>query len=278
MKILIPIDFSPLSHFALEMAENLAEKADIEVHALHIVLAPPNAVFSPEGELKDCNDFDVSRLHNQQDETSKQLNRLQEEFPVITHTVSKIGHILDGIMDYAESESMDMILMGINGVSGIKEITTGSLAERLVRNSSIPVLTLKCSRKGMDLSNIVLAGVFDAGEKQDLSVVKLIQDKQGATLHLLQVNTPDHFVPQRDAMKNMRAYVQANELENVEFHLWSDESVEKGIRHFCLDNQVDFLAMGTHGRSGLMHLFKGSLTEDIVNHVFQPVLSFHLGS
>jgi nucleotide-binding universal stress UspA family protein len=130
----------------------------------------------------------------------------------------------------------------------------------------------------MDLSNIVLAGVFDVKEKQDLRVVKWLQTTQSATLHLLQINTESHFVSQREAIKNMRAFVQANELEDVEFHLWADESVEKGIRNFCLDNQVDFLAMGTHGRRGLMHVFKGSLTEDIVNHIFQPVLSFHLGS
>ena len=54
----------------------------------------------------------------------------------------------------------------------------------------------------------------------------------------------------------------------------SDESVEKGIVNFSGETGIDFVAIGTHQRSGLSRLFKHSISEDIVNHVWQPILTF----
>jgi nucleotide-binding universal stress UspA family protein len=275
-RILIPVDFTDLSTFALEMAETLAMKNEVDVHLLHIVLAPGQAVFDQEGNLKDCNDFDVNVLKKEQEETQSQIDELKSKYSFVTTAISKIGHIADGILSYAERNDMQMVLMGIKGASGMRELTIGSLAERLVRKSPIPVLTLKCSRKGINLSDLVLAGDFSKGESVDLTTIKWIQRSFHSKIHLLQINTPNHFQSQREALRNMKGFADLNGMEQVDFHLWSDYSVEMGIRNFCLHNQVDFLAMGTHGRSGLSHIMKGSITEDIVNHIFQPVLSFHL--
>lgn len=276
MRILIPVDFSPLTEFALEMADIFASKNSLDVHLLHIVLAPGEAVFDEEGNLKDCNDFDVSILRKEQNDTQILIDQLKAKYEFVSIATSRVGHIADGILNYAKRNNMEMILMGIKGASGMKELTIGSLAERLVRKSPIPVLSLKCSRKDMDLSNLVLAGDFSKSESVSLDVVNWISQGFNSKIHLLQINTPNHFQSEKEAYRNMKRFAELNEIENFEFHLWSDYSVELGIRNFCLHNQVDFLAMGTHGRSGLAHIMKGSITEDIVNHIYQPVLSFHL--
>jgi uspA domain protein len=58
--------------------------------------------------------------------------------------------------------------------------------------------------------------------------------------------------------------------------MYSDFSIEEGIIHFTEDHQSDLICMFPAKQSALMHIFNGSISEDIVNHSEKPVLTIKL--
>jgi nucleotide-binding universal stress UspA family protein len=62
--------------------------------------------------------------------------------------------------------------------------------------------------------------------------------------------------------------------KNYKVHVYNDISEQEGTMNFAKDIGADMIAMGTHGRSGLAHLFSGSIAEDVVNKVECPMWTF----
>ena len=73
----------------------------------------------------------------------------------------------------------------------------------------------------------------------------------------------------------MDAYALANDISEYENHLLNDHDVENGVIHFNQMHEVDIVCMGTHGKGSLFHT---SATEKLINHLFKPIISFHLNN
>lgn len=276
-KLLVLTDFTELSDYALQLAEKVADKTGAALHALHVVDVPGDSEFTKEGELHGSNDFDITAYQSEKKFAAQNIRKWLEVSGASAQTAVRYGQVVDTSLAYVQEEEIDLIVMGTREIHGLKEMMTGSTAERLVRSAPVPVLSLKCDRSDMDFKDILLACDFSkAEEEEDLSAIKTIQQAFGAKLHLLRVNTPRHFMTTREIMDEMQAYAKLNELENVKYHVYCDSSVEEGIHNFCVDHGIDFIAMGNHGRKGLSHLLRKSISEDMVNHVYQPIMTYRV--
>lgn len=273
-KLLVLTDFTELSDFALQLAIKIAKRTDADLHALHIINVPGDAVFNKEGELHGSNDFNIESYQSEKRFAERNIQKWLAQYEAPGKATVMYGQVVDTSIKYVEDEEIDMIVMGTREIHGLKEMITGSTAERLVRSAPVPVLSLKCDRSGMEIKDILLACDFGEAQEEDLSAVKMLQKAFDAKIHLLRVNTPRQFVSTREMLDQMQAYAKLNELENITYHGYCDHSVEEGIHNFCVDHDIDFIAMGNHGRKGLSHLLKKSISEDMVNHVFQPILTY----
>jgi nucleotide-binding universal stress UspA family protein len=72
---------------------------------------------------------------------------------------------------------------------------------------------------------------------------------------------------------NMKKFAELNDISNYECHLVNDKDVENGIAHFNQLKNMDIVCIGTHGKGGMFH---HSATEKLINHLFKPIISFHL--
>ena len=72
----------------------------------------------------------------------------------------------------------------------------------------------------------------------------------------------------------MQEFARINDLEKYTMELFTDSSVEGGLGKFCAENDLDLIALGSHQGYGFSKLFKGSISDDIVNHLYQPILTF----
>lgn len=273
-KLLVLTDFTELSDFALQLAVRIAGKTDAELQVLHVVDVPGDAVFTKNGELHNSNDFNIESYQSEKKFAERNIQKWLDLYAASASGVVLYGQVVDTSLKYVEEAGIDLVVMGTREIHGLKEMITGSTAERLVRSAPVPVLSLKCDRSGMEIKDILLACDFEAAREEDLSAIKTLQKAFGATIHLLRVNTPRQFISTREAEDQMQAYAKLNELEEVKYHAYCDHSVEEGIHNFCVDHGIDFIAMGNHGRKGLSHLLKKSVSEDMVNHVFQPILTY----
>jgi nucleotide-binding universal stress UspA family protein len=85
-----------------------------------------------------------------------------------------------------------------------------------------------------------------------------------ATLHIPYVNTPKHFKRDGDAYRAMAEFARHYHVNDFETHFVNDYTEEGGIIDFALIEKMDLIAMGTHARKGLSHVFNTNITEHVL--------------
>lgn len=85
------------------------------------------------------------------------------------HETVHFHQAFDGIMEVSKEHSCDIIIMGSQGVSGLKEMFIGSNTEKVVRNSHIPVLVIKEEHPEFNVKDFVFATDCDLDTKHTLN-------------------------------------------------------------------------------------------------------------
>lgn len=274
-KILVPFDFSIQSRIAYKTAMNLASQTGGEVVALHVSFIPP--VFDGLGTEPMA--FSPDYFTALEKEVKNGFEKMKEEInmPSIRSRIELIyGDVLISIKDFAKTEQMDMIIMGTSGSSGMAGIFIGSNTEKVVRHSPVPVLAVRDYVNISSIKKILLPTLLTLDQTEFIKKLKEWQKLLGATIHVLFINTPSHFMRDSDAKEAFNEFVKQYKLEDCEFHFRNYRSEEEGIIDFAATKKMDMIAMGTHARKGLARLFNGSITEDVVNHITSPVWTYGL--
>jgi nucleotide-binding universal stress UspA family protein len=138
--ILCAVDFAEYSPQVADYARTLAQALDAEVHVLYV--APTLAQYVGFQVSPSSIENFVNEIITGAEETMNKF--IQENLSQIKAT----GHVLSGyaaeeILNFVEQNQIDMIVMGTHGRKGIDRILFGSVAERVVKSASIPVLTLR---------------------------------------------------------------------------------------------------------------------------------------
>ncbi|MFO0614149.1 MAG: universal stress protein [Polyangiaceae bacterium] len=138
-RILVPTDFSTMSARALDYATGLAEPFQGEVVLLH-VCEPRLAIQEQPPFSKPAESDEVV-----QEEAQRHLEQIiapRAQTTVHYHPVVRTGDVLLRIEEVAKEIGADLICMGTHGRTGLQRALLGSVAERVVRTSHFPVLTL----------------------------------------------------------------------------------------------------------------------------------------
>lgn len=139
-KILCPVDFSEFTPEVIKYAIDIAKKYGSDLHVMHVV--PNMTYFTPyESFLTPENLIAVEK--NIQDDVERSFTKLLKGDDVPTRRVIKAGVPFVEIIDYAKSENVDLIVMGTHGHSAIEHILIGNVAEKVVRKSPCPVMTIR---------------------------------------------------------------------------------------------------------------------------------------
>lgn len=144
-RILCPVDFSDASLRALEYATTLAEEADARLTALHVIEMPPELRENPLSE-----GFDVDRIHAAEEAAA--LRRLRELIPEEAQTYCTVetavreGAAYREILKVAAVQSVDLIVMGVQGRGALDLVIFGSNTARVARAATCPVLIVGTGR------------------------------------------------------------------------------------------------------------------------------------
>lgn len=280
-RILVPTDFSAQAENALKVAAQLAKRYDGEIFLLHLLELPLQLVeHTASGSgVSDTGGGDLPEALFFMKLARKRFDEILEKDylrGVPVHDTVEFHQAFDGIMEISKEHNCDLIVMGSHGSSGFKEMFIGSNTEKVVRNSTIPVLVIKNDIEPFDVKNFVFATDFELENKHTLTSARNFANKIGATLHLLYVNTASNFLTSKDSTSLMNDFIEGEELENYTLNIYNDVSVEKGILNFAKSLDAGLVGISTHGRKGLAHFFNGSISEDIVNHANRPVVTFKI--
>lgn len=277
-KILVPVDFSELSENALKAAADIAKKKNSELYVLHVIEVGEPMMGTGAILVEDQNILFFSKL------AKKKLHEfLAKDYlnGIKVTNIIEVGPTYNSITKNVDKFDLNLIVMGSSGTSGIEGFLIGSNTEKVVRHSSVPVLVIKNKSVEVRLNKIVFFSDYD---EESLSAFKKASDFAndfGAELKLMFVNTKGESADRLQKIDDRisaflnKAGTSLNSKDAIIFH---DDKVEHGILNGANSAQADCIAMATHGRRGLSHLFNGSIAEDVVNHSKIPVLTFKIES
>nr|AWJ66147.1 putative universal stress protein [uncultured bacterium] len=271
-KIVVPIDFSEQSDYALKVAATLAKKHSAEILALHMLELSQAMVTSSEGFHPEQTVFLIKLAEKRFKEfLSKPYLKGVKITPIVKHF-----KVFSEVNDVAKKNNADMIVMGSHGTDGLKEIFVGSNAERVVRNADIPVLVIKKEHKNFKVEKFLFACGFKTESLVAFHKAKSFTKLLSAELKLVYINTPgDDFLSNKDANDRITKFLKKAG-ESIKVDIYNDYNIEKGILNYSEVINADIIGISTHGRKGLSHFFMGSIGEDVANHSNVPVVTFRI--
>jgi nucleotide-binding universal stress UspA family protein len=143
-RVLTPIDFSDASGVAIDHAKEIALTYGAEIDLLHVVEEPsyPSAYGAGVGPFP---------TREVLDRVEAQLATMAEHDIGYEHVMveARTGHPPSTILDYAEETGADLIVLATHGRTGLDRMLLGSVAERVLRQSPVPVFIVKPDRTGL---------------------------------------------------------------------------------------------------------------------------------
>jgi nucleotide-binding universal stress UspA family protein len=268
--ILIPFDFSEYALAALQSAKKIAAKATVQLISVTVIPSQIDWGLLPEKARKTYPD-----LQEELDETSaripeylKMMSFSKNEIQVIV----KIGVPAEQILRVIDAEQADLVVLGTYGKGFSEGKFIGSTLQNVLRNAPCPVLAVKKTLDGNAFRKLAFASTFTGSSKQVfdsfIPFVKLFS----ASLHLVYVNTPEHFVNTNEAERAMAAFSKGNEEVTLHSHVVNDTTTVAGIHSFCVAKGIAIVALVSVSRKGKPSYQIGT-TETLIYNTDRAVLS-----
>jgi nucleotide-binding universal stress UspA family protein len=138
-KILVPLDGSPLAEAVLPHAEALAKSEGAEIILLRVALTPDEGVFIHNPALAKTIIKEIEE--ETEDYMEAEVAKLKQE-GIRVSGITRDGFVPDTILDVAEETHADVIAMSTHGRTGVKRWLLGSVADRIVHYSHVPVMLI----------------------------------------------------------------------------------------------------------------------------------------
>jgi len=152
-KILVPVDFSDYSKSSLKYAVNFSKYFKAEMILIYVV---EPVIYPPDFSM---GQIAIPSVNSEWDQRAREeLDKLaKSEIPgdVKVKTIIKTGKPFMEIIETAEEEDIDLIIIATHGHSGVEHILFGSTAEKVVRKAPCPVLTLREPVKGFKYKDVM---------------------------------------------------------------------------------------------------------------------------
>ena len=147
--ILVPIDGSEPSFHAAQVAINIANKFNSEIIVLYVVVSPSKAEYANLTGLVTPKQIDII-IENAKKESKNWFKRIEDiakekgsRIKISTRVILTGIAVYGEVIEYAQQKSIDLIVIGTRGRSGIKKLLLGSTASGVVTYAHCPVLVTK---------------------------------------------------------------------------------------------------------------------------------------
>jgi nucleotide-binding universal stress UspA family protein len=271
-RILVPLDGSPESNTALPAVRTLARATGASVFLVQVLESAESDASAGE-KLKRI----AAELAG---------NGLQVESAV------RSGRAADEILQQVREQAADLVMMRTRGRAGIERAVTGSVAERLLSRSDVPIVMLRPGGRRMDrIANVLVPVDGTPGGALALASGLGLAKATGAQLHLVEVVVPlmlsaldpGEYDPgwDEEAQRAAQSYVagmvarvrDAGVVADGEARIAPD--IAGSIVQVAVERTSDLIAMSTHALTGLQRAVLGSVADAVVRSSTCPVLLLH---
>jgi nucleotide-binding universal stress UspA family protein len=285
--ILVPTDGSGGAEAAAGHALNLAAAFGSRIHVLSVV-DERTGEGVPRTDWKRNRDRDGPLEEHARDAVGA-LEETVVGAGVECRTAVQHGSPHEEILAYAGDHGVDVVAMGTHGRTGLSRLLLGSVTERIVRTSDVPVLSSRRQPDGDTYDRILVP--TDGSDTASAAVDHALglAEQFGATVHAVAVIDTSALAGAFDGGPVVDDVV-ADVTEGCERAVAgvADRCADRGVAAVTAVEQgtpyrvladyvdeagIDIVAMGTHGRRGVGRYLLGSVTERVVRTSDVPVLS-----
>jgi nucleotide-binding universal stress UspA family protein len=286
-RILCSVDFSKPSDGAYRYAIELSRALEAEMHLAHVYSLPiyssPDGMLVPSAEL-------VARQSQELAELLAKQAALAVGVKVVTHLVQGVAH--REIARLAKELSIDLVVMGTHGRSGVRRFFLGSVAERVVRTVPAPVIAVpargeKPPEHVTPPRSILVACDFSDPSRRAIEAARELHARLHSAVVLVHVeqdvSTLEWTAPpaQRDRhawiddrLRELASDIFGPDAQMVQTRVLAGQGPER-ILEVARQLECDLLVVGSSGKNAVDRLLLGSTTNALLRTSPMPVLVVH---
>jgi nucleotide-binding universal stress UspA family protein len=280
INVLIPVDFTEISENGLKTAVKLAKRLEGTFHLVHIIsgAVPPYTMDGPDLMTRQQpmaeNQIVMDSLHEKRENDLKDLTRKYDFGKSDTRTEVILGDFNMEISKYVNDHAIDMVVMGTEGEDSLTEIFSGSHAERVIRHTDIPVLAIREYNPDFRFDKMMIA--LDIRDHHEHAVRRIRNFAQKMDMEVILV----HVIRKKEAIfgnmeEKLAEFADKYDFRNYRIEITAGGKVAVKLEELSEKYQVDIIATLSEAESGLIRLFFGSKTKDLLKHTDIPLLSVH---
>lgn len=274
IKILVPTDYSATADNAFLYALNLCKMYGGEILVMHSYKLD---VYSIKGSAKATDEAELGRTLGAFDifkEKVAAMRRLAEKNNLDQVTVKFIleqGELVQNIQEIVSKEVIDLVVMGTTGNSGFDNKIFGSLTSAVIKNASVPVLSIPhlCRFEGIDA--VGFTTIYDEEDAALIHKFVPFAKEKSIDIYCIHVNkgksdkNADEIAEWKAAFKS----------EPVFFIEKIGGKVVQSIFDTLEEHSIDVISCITRNKSFIDRLFESSVAEKLSYHKRIPLLTFH---
>lgn len=272
-KILFPTDFSETANNAFLYALNLAKSIDAQVYVLHVYELPMITGSLSAGLIQNVYEtVELGSFDNFKDNIP-QLRQIADdnglnEIPI--KFILEEGNFLYILREIIGEESVDFVVMGTDGNTGIEKMLFGSNTINAITSMKVPILSIPHGMSFKGFKNIGFTTVFDQKDKDALKYLIEIANRHHAKIHCMHVSKDGKFNQQ--AMKDWQDQFAG---DPIVFEVYHDADPVNAVLDFIKEKQIDLLTVVSRNKGFFDKIFSPGFTKKIANKNITPLFVFH---
>ncbi|MEO7045975.1 MAG: universal stress protein [Ferruginibacter sp.] len=273
-KILVPTDFSHDALKAVVYAAEIARKSGATIFLLHVIEPALNmATMQADSSGKKV-------VKKSSEELNLSLKSIAEIYPQIRVIPCLAGgEIISSILEYAEKEKIDMIVMGTKGAAGLKKFFIGSVAAGAIGKTKIPILTVPALYEMEEPGAILFATNQFEKNKKLLKKIIEIPKLFSAAIHVVvfkDINGDENadLIYNEEQLNDYLQFLKGT-FPGIIFkgELLEGKDFESTIERYSNKNEVDIIAMVTYPKSFFEKVLQKSATKNMAFRSTIPILA-----
>lgn len=281
-KILVPVDGSPGATEILHHVSEIAHWVDATVQLLFVADTTRDSVTVVEANVVDA-------LVQEGEDIVEEAGKTLDSLGVAYETDVVQGNPAPTIVEYAERYDHDLVVMPTHGREGLSRYVLGSVTEKVIRLSDVPVLTARM-QPDEELTfpyervliptdgstgathaaqhGLALAAALDAA----VHVLSVVDDSSLGLDVRSKMSEQESEQAATDAVKDIVSEAETHGITDVHEHV-EHGTPDEEIRNYVEANDVHAIVMGTTGRSSTDRILLGSVAEKTARSASVPVIT-----
>ncbi|WP_026950428.1 universal stress protein [Algoriphagus mannitolivorans] len=239
--IVVPFDFSSYSLEALKTAQRISTKTGARILCVSVIPSEIDWDLLPE-EAKNKHPDLIEEREEALEVLPKYIRSVAPAKAPI-EAVVKIGVPHEQIVRVADQHKADILVLGAYGKGYEEGKFIGSNLQKVLRKAHCPVLAIKKELDGNAFRKIAFATVFDNSGKKAFEKILPLAKAFKSSIHLLFVNTPEHFTNSSESDEKMAAFAKGYEQFVIHRHIYNHKEAEEGILEFCERKGINLVSL-----------------------------------